>query len=33
MKTNIILVTSLLASAAVSLSIIYGLWWLVEVVT
>ena len=32
MKTNIILVTSLLGSAAVSLSIIYALWWLAGVV-
>jgi hypothetical protein len=32
MKTNIILATSLLASAAVSLSTIYALLWLVGVV-
>jgi hypothetical protein len=32
MKTRTILIALLLASAAVSLSIIYGLWWLVEVV-
>jgi hypothetical protein len=32
MKTNIILVTSLLGSAAVSISTIYGLWWLAGVV-
>jgi hypothetical protein len=31
MKTRTILIASLLASAAVSVSIIYGLWWLVEV--
>jgi hypothetical protein len=31
MKTRTILIASLLASAAVSLSIIYGLWWLVGV--
>jgi hypothetical protein len=33
MKTRTILIASLLASAAVSVSIIYGLWWLVGVVT
>ena len=32
MRTNIILIASLLASAAVSVSIIYGLWWLAGVV-
>jgi hypothetical protein len=32
MKTRTILVTLLLASAAVSVSIIYGLWWLAGVV-
>jgi hypothetical protein len=31
MRTNIILIASLLASAAVSVSIIYGLWWLAGV--
>jgi hypothetical protein len=31
MRANLVLIASLLASAAVSLSIIYGLWWLVEV--
>jgi hypothetical protein len=31
MKTRTILVTLLLASAAVSVSIIYGLWWLAGV--
>jgi hypothetical protein len=32
MKTNVILIACLLASAAVSVSIIYGLWWLAGVV-
>jgi hypothetical protein len=32
MKTRTILITLLLASAAVSVSIIYGLWWLAGVV-
>jgi hypothetical protein len=32
MKTNMILIACLLASAAVSLSTIYALWWLVGVV-
>jgi hypothetical protein len=32
MKTRTILVALLLASAAVSVSIIYGLWWLAGVV-
>jgi hypothetical protein len=31
MKTRTILVALLLASAAVSVSIIYGLWWLAGV--
>jgi hypothetical protein len=32
MKHKMILIASLLASAAVSVSIIYGLWWLAGVV-
>jgi hypothetical protein len=32
MKTNLFLIGLLLASAAVSVSIIYGLWWLAGVV-
>jgi hypothetical protein len=32
MSTRTILITLLLASAAVSVSIIYGLWWLAGVV-
>jgi hypothetical protein len=32
MKTRTILIPLLLASAAVSVSIIYGLWWLAGVV-
>jgi hypothetical protein len=32
MKTRVILIACLLASAAVSVSIIYGLWWLAGVV-
>jgi hypothetical protein len=32
MKTNLVLIACLLASAAVSVSIIYGLWWLAGVV-
>jgi hypothetical protein len=32
MKHKLILITLLLASAAVSVSIIYGLWWLAGVV-
>jgi hypothetical protein len=32
MKTNLILIACLLASAAVSISTIYGLWWLAGVV-
>jgi hypothetical protein len=31
MKTNLVLIACLLASAAVSLSILYGLWWLAGV--
>jgi hypothetical protein len=31
MKTNLVLIGLLLASAAVSVSIIYGLWWLAGV--
>ena len=33
MKTRTILIAAILISAAVSLSIIYGLWWLAGVVT
>jgi hypothetical protein len=32
MKTNMILIASLVASATVSLSTIYALWWLAGVV-
>jgi hypothetical protein len=32
MKTRAILIACLLASAAVSVSIIYGLWWLAGVI-